>query len=59
MTNIHPVGDVLSAIAVVLSFVTYLPVILSTLASLGALVWYCIRVYEYLKEKKTPEINND
>lgn len=55
MTNTHPVGDVISGLAVLLSCLTYLPVVLSSLASFGALVWYAIRIYEYIKEKKVSD----
>lgn len=55
MTTSHPVGDVSAVFLVLISYLTYLPVVLSSLASFGALVWYCIRIYEYIKEKKVSD----
>jgi hypothetical protein len=59
MNHTSSVGDILAGIAAYGSFLSFLPSILSSLAAIGSIIWYGIRIYDYFKNRRTPEVPND
>lgn len=57
---LHRAGDISNlALAGVSAVAVKLAPIVSVAAGLVACVWSCIRIYEWLKTKKTPPIDKD